>query len=176
MEYQKSNFRNKLTRESIFTALSQLMGKEDYSIISITQITKKAGVSRMAYYRNYDCKEKIITDYFDYKFNKYLNKEVSSKGVNVNKFLFHCFIFFRNNELLIKNMMKANLKDVIREKFSQYLKLIYQDKDNNLLPNVSNYSICYITGGLFEVLIAWINNEMLESDEKISEIVCNFME
>ena len=50
---QKRNEVNILTKECIVTALLRLMQTQSYDSISITDITNLAGVSRMAYYRNY---------------------------------------------------------------------------------------------------------------------------
>jgi AcrR family transcriptional regulator len=50
---EKQNEINLLTKECILTALLRLMEEKPYSSISITDITTLAGVSRMAYYRNY---------------------------------------------------------------------------------------------------------------------------
>jgi len=47
---------NALTKESIETALLALMKEKNFSSITITDIAKKAGVSRLAYYRNYSSK------------------------------------------------------------------------------------------------------------------------
>ena len=55
---------NQIVQESIFTALIQLMQKEFHNI-TITEITEKAGVSRMSYYRNYSSKEDILIKYLD---------------------------------------------------------------------------------------------------------------
>lgn len=41
------------------------------SSISITELTNKAGVSRMAYYRNFDSKEEIFSSYLDIILTKY---------------------------------------------------------------------------------------------------------
>ncbi len=51
---------NKLTKESIETALLFLMEKKDFNKISISELVKKAGVSRNAFYRNYKSKEEIL--------------------------------------------------------------------------------------------------------------------
>ena len=48
----KGSESNRLAKECIVTALVELMKIKDYDAISITDIAKKAGVSRMAYYRN----------------------------------------------------------------------------------------------------------------------------
>ncbi|MBQ2757073.1 MAG: TetR/AcrR family transcriptional regulator, partial [Clostridia bacterium] len=37
----------------------------DYDSITITDISKKAGVSRMAYYRNYNSKDDILNKYIE---------------------------------------------------------------------------------------------------------------
>ena len=56
---------NRLTRECIEAALIILMKENDYQSISITDIIRKAGVSRSAYYRNYSSKEDILTNLFN---------------------------------------------------------------------------------------------------------------
>ncbi len=43
---------NRLTRESLETALLQLLQEQDIRDISIEALVQRAGVSRMAYYRN----------------------------------------------------------------------------------------------------------------------------
>lgn len=49
MVNKAANIQNIITKESIFTALMILMEKKNFKEISITEITKKAGVSRMAF-------------------------------------------------------------------------------------------------------------------------------
>lgn len=56
---------NQLTRESIETALLYLMEKKDLKQISISELVKKAGVSRNAFYRNYKSKEEILEVYYE---------------------------------------------------------------------------------------------------------------
>lgn len=51
---------NQLTRESIETALLFLLEKKEMKHISISELVKKAGVSRNAFYRNYKSKEEIL--------------------------------------------------------------------------------------------------------------------
>ena len=58
---QKHNF---FLRECMFTAFMQLLQEKPIDAITVTQITERAGVSRMAYYRNYNSKEDIVRDYF----------------------------------------------------------------------------------------------------------------
>ena len=52
-----------LVKKCIVDALLILMNEKDFDDISITEICNKAGVSRMAYYRNYYTKKDIILEY-----------------------------------------------------------------------------------------------------------------
>ena len=53
---------NRITKECLQIALMKLMGEKEFGRITITEITRCAGVSRTAFYRNYDSKEAIIED------------------------------------------------------------------------------------------------------------------
>ena len=57
--------RNEAVRSAIIEALFTLMEREHFSSISVLQITDKAGVARMSYYRNFESKEQIIEAYVD---------------------------------------------------------------------------------------------------------------
>lgn len=61
----RKNKSNQVSREYLLKAFVNLMQTEPYSDITVTDITKAAGVSRMAYYRNYTAKEQILTMYLD---------------------------------------------------------------------------------------------------------------
>ena len=51
---------NKIYKEYLFESLMILLKDNPFNKISITDIAKKAGVSRMTYYRYYKNKEDII--------------------------------------------------------------------------------------------------------------------
>ncbi|MBR5113246.1 MAG: helix-turn-helix transcriptional regulator, partial [Clostridia bacterium] len=52
----------KITRESIVTALVLLFADKPYEKITVTEIVKKAGVSRTAFYRNFNTKEDVLRE------------------------------------------------------------------------------------------------------------------
>ena len=63
---------NLVTKEAIETALLQLLDQQSIETISITELTQYAGVSRMAYYRNYDSIQDIFRNILDRYFNQIL--------------------------------------------------------------------------------------------------------
>ena len=73
-ETEKTLKKNTMTKECIFTALLILMEKKPYEEITITDIAKKAGVSRMSYYRLYKSKDDILIQYFNEVFEELLER------------------------------------------------------------------------------------------------------
>ena len=65
MEQLTNSHDSSLVKDCIFTALMLLMEQKDFDDITITEIAKKAGVSRMTYYRTYSSKEDILIQYFN---------------------------------------------------------------------------------------------------------------
>ena len=53
---------NKVTRECLQTALIQLMSQKPFEKITITELVRRSGVSRTAFYRNYESKEEILNE------------------------------------------------------------------------------------------------------------------
>ena len=55
------------TKEFITTAMLQLLAKEKLSKLTVSQVCKRAGVSRMAFYRNFDGLDQILYEYYQPK-------------------------------------------------------------------------------------------------------------
>ena len=68
-------------KDYITEALLQLMEKNDYQDISITDITKKAGVNRVTFYRNFNNKDEESKAYAVINKNREELKGSSSGGV-----------------------------------------------------------------------------------------------
>jgi AcrR family transcriptional regulator len=175
MGNQDNNSQNKIAKESIFIALMILMEKKNLSEISITEITNKAGVSRMAYYRNYKLKEDIIINYLDDLFQEYVNEILSHE--KPDKFRDAClyFAYFRKHEKLIINLIKSNLTHLILDRFDRYLYFLFQNivSDKAYSLEVEKYVIEYMSGGLYKILIAWVKSGMKESDEYMAKLICD---
>jgi AcrR family transcriptional regulator len=56
---------NAIITGSITEELLQLMGNTAFNKITVTDITKKAGVGRVSFYRNFDSKEDVLRAHLD---------------------------------------------------------------------------------------------------------------
>lgn len=167
---------NKISKESIFTALMILMEKKNFNEISITEIATKAGVSRMAFYRNYSLKEDIITNYLDDLFKEYANEITSFEKEDKYQAAYLFFTYFRKHAELIKNLIDSNLTNLILDRFDKYLNFLFKNttKDKTYSPEAEQYLIQYMSGGLYKILIEWVKSGMKEDDEYMAELICDF--
>lgn len=176
MKSLNNNSQNKFIKECIFTSLMILMEKNKFKDISITDITNKAGVSRMAYYRNYKSKEEIITNYIDELFTEYKNEiSICEKSDNYRKLCLF-FAYFRNQEKLVINLNNSNLNYLLLEKLDKCLYLLFENFycEKNHPPEIAKHYINLMAGGLYKVVIEWIKGGMVESNERMAEIILGF--
>ena len=81
---KRFNQENKaITRESIEISLLQLLEKKDLKKITISELVQRAGVSRAAFYRNYDSKEEILESIFQSSIAKITKSLAAATPSNV---------------------------------------------------------------------------------------------
>ena len=155
---------NLLTRESLRTALMKLMGDRTLDQISVNEIVNLAGVSRMAFYRNYGTKEKLaeelclhLTDILEQDFRK--GFEVADKESWYVRF-FHTMYEHRDFlKILISRHTPIDEKLIIARIF----------------PEVSveeHYFYIGRSGALLNILKEWFTTGMKESPDEMGAL-CN---
>lgn len=147
----KKSTANELAKECIYTAFLQLVEQMPYSEITVTEIAKRAGVSRMTYYRNYSSKEDILIKQIDELLASF-EKEIDS-GRMQWKELWNLFFHHFRHSRLIAAMIKAGLQNDIYQCFSNHIHHIFQDR---FLWDMTDYHnillVDYQIGALFGLL------------------------
>ena len=81
MSTKNSNF---FSRDCMVQALIQLLKTKSLSNITITELTERAGVSRMTYYRNYHSLDEIFSSYLkdlvEYQEGQVVSKTLAGQG------------------------------------------------------------------------------------------------
>lgn len=169
---------NAYAKECLYVSLIELMEQKSFHAISITELTEKAGFSRMTFYRNYDVKEAILLEQLQERTRKILSFFKNNKETNVSDFLVLFFETFRDEKRLILNLINANLTHLFNQSFQRNAEELIQTyrqygwfKDEQLEP----YKIHFIAGGLIEVLIKWAEQDMQESDKEMAQKVSRYL-
>ena len=135
---------NKVTKECLRIAMFKLMGREDFEKISITEISKYAGVSRVAFYRNYSSKEELVEDICRSLFSE-LTESLKNERFRTNRKAWYTEFF---------QTIQAN-----SDYFQIYLNANLRLSDRNILE-----------GAFVSILTDWFRSGMKESPEKMGTI------
>lgn len=113
-----TNYSKLLKKDSknyITTALLQLLETHDFNDLKVSQVVKKAGVSRMAFYRNFDSLEQVLTQYFEDKIgNAFMMVKSDISTAEKQAWMLD---FFEKYTGLIKLSIRCNFEYVIRKVF-----------------------------------------------------------
>ena len=155
---------NRFTKDSIKTALINMMANHDFEKISITDLVKKSGVSRAAFYRNYKSKEDVLKDF----------------SVNILK-------------LVVSTLRDGTLKDNLLDWFRMFfasikanrktIDLIFKAKINiyeymiesglvvtREYSDLDEYRVAALIAGMIGIATKWYNNNFRESINEMADL------
>jgi AcrR family transcriptional regulator len=162
---------NRLTREAICTALVQLMKEHSFDTISITDLVKRAGVSRTAYYSNYSSKQEILYDLVDtliLEINQNLlpyTNERNGKAKYPREFIKVMLEVFYEQREIYKTLYSAHFNHIILDRLNESMLLHLQDKTEENI-----YRIYFNAGALYNVFSKWIQSDMTNTLDEMVEI------
>ena len=168
--------RNK-TKGLIALAVYSLMFRKDYDSITVKEICEKAGISRMSFYRYYNKKDDIFVNYCDERFEEFYESIHSMKDISVHDFTLKMFQFIYKYKRQIKVLKKANREFMLLDQLNSYAKFILSNmKDNDEVEKKNNPLLApFIAGGLFNVLMIWVDSEKQASPEEINDMLYSIL-
>lgn len=161
-----------MTRECIYTALQILMEQKPYEEITITDIAKKAGVSRMSYYRIYKSKDDILIQYFNDIFEECL-EQIKRCSIS-DKYQFAVLVFetIREHHELILGVFRAKLYELILKCLVQYCTYLAEHILHENMESAETGYWIYAEAGRFTLLIyRWLEQGMPDPPEKMAEFL-----
>lgn len=160
-----------MTKECLYTALLLLMEKKPYEEITITEIAKKAGVSRMSYYRLYKSKDDILAQYADEVFGELLERIRGSHTLDRLWLAEEIFHICGEHHILLKNVFHAKLYDRILENLLHYCRYLAEHVLGMEEGKDTEYWI-YGEAGRFGMLILhWMESGMKETPEEMARFL-----
>ena len=120
-----ANGSHELVTDSIYTALIQLMKTKPYPEIKIKDIVDRAGVSRMAYYRNFETKDEILTKRLKIKLEGFEQKLENHSCLTEEAYWIEFFEAFQTDSVIV-HMMKAGLVNQIMQAHKEFTLRMYE--------------------------------------------------
>lgn len=158
---KKINAANLIVKESIETALLELMKKKAFCDITITEIVQKAGVSRVSYYRNYYLKEDVLFSAMDKIASQWKEQSDNSDG-DIGEKIMRLFEMERPIlGLLYDNHLEHLMYDLTRK---------YCGLGEQIQNNAAAYLLSFFAGAFFGWCDEWVKRGMQETSEQIIEM------
>lgn len=163
--------RNRFTRQCIGESMIALMKDKAYENITISDIVKKAGVSRMTFYHYFQSKTDALNNYLHEIIECYL--EECSRSVGIANFddvvhIKHAFLFFDQYADFFLTLAQANLHSLMISAINDYM-LRFVDP---IYPR-SAYELYFYGGALLNVFLKWEEDGKLESVDEIVNVICH---
>ena len=121
-----------MAKECIFAALVLLMQKKEYDKISVVDISRKAGVSRMTYYRHFTSKEDVLEQYID-SVAKSIHEEIVEKNAHKDFYQYFCVLFEHLGQYgdIGVATCRAKLGEMILHYITKYMLETFPPKEND---------------------------------------------
>lgn len=164
---------NTFFTECIAKALIELLKEKPFSSISVAEITQKAGVSRMTYYRNFSSKEDILEKYISSIFDNY-HKEVYANAKHASFIRYENvllgFEYFRRYNDLAACLLTNNLGWYIRDAIirSELGLSLVSEKDRH-----SRYLFIAYANTLFGIMSEWVISGMRDDPAELAKMICD---
>lgn len=151
----------KKSKNYIIEGLFQLMERKDFKDITITDISKRAGVNRVTFYRNFDSKEDIIRIYLEESFKEWGRRWEECGDPNI---AFQIFKYFDEQRRIIPLLYKANLQYLLEEKI--LIACGYKEDDTDVIA----YGKSMFAYAVFGWCTEWFKRGMKETAEEMARI------
>ncbi|MFN3564157.1 MAG: TetR/AcrR family transcriptional regulator [Moraxella osloensis] len=168
---------NTVVRRSLAIALLKFMESTPFADISVTELTQKAGVSRMGYYRNYDSKLALLKDYLaqiedDFPF---IDLTAASEG-EFYAFLRQVFDYLSKFELSTKILLNQGFEGLILDTllnskiFVEYRKkqALTCQATTALQDKSREYNLVFASGMLYHTYIHWVRQGQTETPQQLA--------
>lgn len=158
----------KVKREAMVSAyltdaLLILMREKKYRDISITGICKKAGVTRMSFYRNYESKEDILKKWIASVTEDFLEESgISYKNDSSRDYFVKLFTHLQRYREISVALYRADLIHLVREQFDKVFLRLHADE-------YDPYKSYFLSGGIYNVFLLWLMNGCAETPEELAE-------
>ena len=120
----KKQSTHELAVDCIYTALLKLMQTKPYKDITVSDITRKAGVSRMAYYRNFSDKDDILLNHLRDSVNA-LESKISCRQDLTEEKLLREYVQNMQDDPIVDRIMQAGLFHSFFEIHKEFIMRVY---------------------------------------------------
>lgn len=156
--------KNTYVKNQITAALLDLLKERALSDISVSELTSRAGIGRVSFYRNYQSKEDILKEESD-RLIKEWGRLYESNPESAPETLFpSLFDFYRDHRDFYSTLYNAGMSSIMMETIIGTIQITPE------MQNLEAYMKSFWAYGIYGWLIEWIKRGMPESGKELSSL------
>ena len=168
------------TKQAIVTAFLELLDeKKDIDKISITDITKRADISRSTFYFHYNGTYELVDEICD-TFTKEIynivikaHTDISSESGYLNMYNEILSYLYENRtttRLLLKSPKEADMTKKICDDIYKLLTVYYLSKRQQVGKDVLNITALFSTYGILSIIREWVDSDFRHTPQEMADI------
>lgn len=159
------------SKDYLTTALMQLLEKNPYQTITISQVVRRAGVSRMAFYRNFDSLDDVLYEYFSPLIEARFADVI--QRVSPAEKLKSLETYFQDFSKTLELSATQGYESIIRQIFNENMYHFYTSLSlfDELKEPEKHYYIKFMSDGVYSIWREWLANGQKESLDMIHQLL-----
>lgn len=160
------------TQEYLLGAIERLVAKKSFADISVSELTKVAGISRMTFYRHYQNITDILTVEIE-KLVAELNTQVNLQTTEQYDTILLIVRFLSEHADFIKLLLRANQQNILGKHIAEVMAVMSANKQQlaDFSAREIEYYVKYHATGLTSVIVDWIARNQPEAPEELAKFL-----
>ena len=174
--------RQRKTRQAIFSAFTELLGKNDFDCITVEQIIQKADIGRATFYAHFETKDYLLKELCDELFCHIFDSSEGNERAHTHIFeceapdsvFLHLFMHLKNNDNHIKDLLMSSNNQLFLQYFKKGVKEISKRQISLLTSQKTeqiptDFLIEHMANTFISTVAWWAGNGMQQTPQKINE-------
>ena len=149
--------KNSYVKKQITIALLSLLKEKSISDISISELTQRAQIGRVSFYRNYQTKEDILKDESDRLIKEWGHLYETNPESSPETLFPSLFDFYREHKEFYTILYQAGMASVMLETILDTIQITGE------MANLEAYMKSFWAYGIYGWMIEWVKRGMPES-------------
>lgn len=153
--------KNTYVKKQITAALLALLKEKPLSDISVSELTGRAGIGRVSFYRNYKSKEDILKEESDRLVREWGRLYEENPESTPQTLFPSLFDFYRDHKDFYTTLYEAGMSSIMMETIVGTIRITPE------MQNLEAYMKSFWAYGIYGWMLEWIRRGMQESGEEL---------
>ena len=153
--------KNTYVKKQITAALLELLNEKPIADISISELTQRAQIGRVSFYRNYQSKEDILREESDRLIKEWGHRYETNPESSPETLFPSLFDFYKEHKEFYTIIFQSGMTSIMLETILDTIQVTEE------MSNLEAYMKSFWAYGIYGWMIEWINRGMPESGSEL---------